>query len=70
MNPYKNQHKTQDPRSQKIKKIKENFTNMACKEKFNFNEVFISECEKRRICGTYGVENAKIGMLKRQAWND
>ena len=43
---------------------------MACKEKFNFNEVFISECEKRRICGTYGVENAKIGMLKRQAWND
>ena len=36
---------------------------MASKEKFNFNEAFISKYEKRRICGIYGIVNTNIGML-------
>ena len=47
------------------KKVKENFINMASKEKLNFNEVFISGYEKEDNCGTYGVVNTKIRMLKR-----
>ena len=43
MKPYGKQYKTQDPRSKGNKKIKENFLNMASKEKFNCNEGFISE---------------------------
>ena len=46
MKPYKNQNKTRDPRSKESKKIKENFINMTSKEKFNFNQAFISEYEK------------------------
>ena len=47
MKSYKNQYKTEYPRSKESKKkSKENFTNMASTEKFNFSEVFISKYEK------------------------
>ena len=52
-------HKIRDQKE--VKKIKENFMNMASQEKFSFNETFIRYL--------YEVINTKIGMLKRLAWS-